>query len=158
MLHHRFVAAAAAVLLAWGFTMPAKAGQAWQSMFAACPPTHYVNLNGVATVDASPCGLVAPAVVTVGWQPNANYTVPPGTNSLFYHYACPTTFPVVWSGAFAFSAANGNQTQVVYFQYNGPRLDETPVSYAEWGWHFYWPSGSPNPTQITFAVNCQTRQ
>jgi hypothetical protein len=157
MNKHCFVAAAA-ILLACGLTAPAKAGQAWQSMFAACPQTHSVMMDGVATVDASPCGLVVPDAVTRGWQPNANYTVPPGTTSLFYHYSCPSSFPVVWNGAFAFSAANGNQTQVVYLQYNGPRLDETPVSYAEWGWHFYWPSGSPNPTQIEFAVFCNKAQ
>ena len=157
MINHRFVAAAA-ILLACGLAAPAKAGQAWQSMFAACSP-HYVMMGGVPTVDASPCGLAAaPNVVTKGWQPEFTYTVPAGTVSLFFHDPCPASFPIVWNGAFAFSAANGNQTQVVYLQYNGPRLDETPVNYGEWGWHFYWPSGSPNPTQITFAPFCQKAQ
>jgi hypothetical protein len=104
------------------------------------------------------CGLAAPAKAGAGWQPNSTYAVPPGTGSLFFHYPCPASFPVVWNGAFAFSAANGNQTQQVYLQYNGPRLDETPVNYGEWGWHFFWPSGSPNPTHITFSVFCQRTQ
>jgi hypothetical protein len=152
MINHRVVAAAA-ILLACSLAAPAKAGQAWQSMFAACPAT-----PAGAVVDAAPCGMAAPLAVTKGWQPNFTYTVPPGTTSLFFHYSCPSAFPIVWNGAFAFSAANGNQTQQVYLQYNGPRLDENPVSYAEWGWHFYWPSGSPNPTQITFEAFCQKAQ
>jgi hypothetical protein len=158
MERHLFVSALAAVLLACGFAAPADAGQAWQSMFAACPAAHYTTMDGVPTLDAAPCGLAAPAAVTRGWQPEFTYSVPAGTVSLFFHFSCPSSFPVVWNGAFAFSAANGNQTQQVYLQYNGPRLDENPVSYGEWGWHFYWPAGSPNPTQITFAPFCQKVQ
>lgn len=158
MISHRLVGAVAAMFLACGLTPQAKAGQAWQSMFAPCRAAHYETMEGVATLDASPCGLVAPAVVTKGWQPEFTYSVPSGTTALFFHFPCPSSFPVVWNGAFAFSAANGNQTQQVYLQYNGPRLDENPVNYGEWGWHFYWPSGSPNPTQITFAPFCQKVQ
>jgi hypothetical protein len=158
MIKHHLVAAAATILLVAGVAGPAKAGKAWQSTFAACPQTRYAMMDGVATVDAAPCGLAAPAVVRKGWQPEFTYTVPPGTTSLFFHDPCPASFPFVWNGAFAFSAQNGDQTQQVYLQYNGPRLDENPVDYGEWGWHFYWPSGSPNPTQITFAPFCQKAQ
>ncbi len=112
---------------------------------------------GGYAVDATPSGS-RPLIVKSGWQPKFLYAVPPGTVSLFFHFPCPQEFPVVWNGAFAFSAANGDQTQVVYFQYNGPRLDEKPTGFGEWGWHFYWPSGSPNPTNITFASFCQASQ
>jgi hypothetical protein len=156
MVKYLVVASVSAILLASFLMAPAKAGQAWQGMFAPCRAAQYATVDGA--LDASPCGLAAPAVVTPGWQPEFTYSVPAGTVSLFFHFSCPSSFPVVWNGAFAFSAANGNQTQQVYLQYNGPRLDENPVNYGEWGWHFYWPSGSPNPTQITFAPFCQKVQ
>lgn len=114
--------------------------------------------GGGYAVDATPPTAIHPLVVTAGWQPKYLYVVPPATTSLFFHFPCPGQFPVVWNGAFAFVAANGDQTQQVFFQYNGPRLDEKPTGYGEWGWHFYWPSGWPNPTNIIFAPFCQASQ
>jgi hypothetical protein len=108
-------------------------------------------------VDATPTTPVPFAAVR-GWQPSFTFTVPPGTVSLFFHYPCPAAFPIVHNGAFAFLASNGNQTQVVYLQYNGPRQDEHPEGFGEWGWHFFWPNGSPNPTGIQFQPECYATQ
>ncbi len=87
-----------------------------------------------------------------GWQSPYTYSVATGLTSLFFHYPCPSKFPVVSSGGFAGNSVL--QTSVVSLGYSGPRTDETPANYNEWGWHFYWSGGAPAGTTITFTVYC----
>lgn len=86
------------------------------------------------------------------WQSISNYSVPNGTTSLFYHYPCPAQDPIVVSGGFA--SNNTGQSTSYALGYNGPRTDESPPNFGEWGWHFYWPDGAPSGTVLTFTVYC----
>jgi hypothetical protein len=98
--------------------------------------------------------LASAQAASKGWQGIATYTVPTNTGSLEYSYPCPSEFPIAWSGGYEF--VDGAQTDEVYVTANGPRLDEGPsTGFNVWGWHFFWPSGSPAGTQIYFDVNCQ---
>jgi hypothetical protein len=91
-----------------------------------------------------------------GWQGNASFSFPTNTTSIFLHEDCPASFPVVVNGAFAFNGTG--QTSQVFLGYNGPRIDENPPSYTEWGWHFYWPGGSPAGTTALFSLFCAKRE
>jgi hypothetical protein len=101
-------------------------------------------------------GLAAPAKAAAGWQKPAPFDVPTGTKSLFFHYPCPDTEPVVVSGGYAANAAG--QNSAIHTGFNGPLLNQTPPDFSDWGWHFFWPgSGSPKGTTITFDVYCITK-
>jgi hypothetical protein len=158
-MRYRFWGAliAAIILAHLGFTQ-AQAGQReWQAMFAPCPATEQtVMVGSVLTVEASPCGMVAPAVAKKGWQGIATFTVTTGTPSLEYSYSCPAAFPVAWNGGYEF-VGSANQLETVYTTAVGPRLDEGPsTGFAVYAWHFTWPSGgAPAGTQIYFDAFCQ---
>ncbi len=106
----------------------------------------------IAAAGLLACGFVAPAQAGSGWQGTGTFAVPTGQTSQFVHMSCPTAFPRVWNGAFAMN--NIGQTSEVYLAFNGPRIDETPPDYTEWGWHFFWPAGAPAGIVITFDVFC----
>lgn len=108
--------------------------------------------SAVAVVSLLASGFVDPANAASGWQTPSTFAVPTGETSLFYHYPCPSNAGVVWNGGYSMNSIG--QTSEVYLGFNGPRLDESPVSYAEWGWHFYWPGGAPAGITITFNVFC----
>jgi hypothetical protein len=97
-------------------------------------------------------GFVTPAWSFSGWQPTATYDVPTGLTSLFYHYPCPSGSLRAVSGGFATNSIG--QTSNFSLGFDGPRLDESPPSFHEWGWHFYWPAGAPAGVTINFSVYC----
>ena len=121
---------------------------------APFPVAHGVGLVALAAAGLLASGFVAPAQAgSSGWQTPSTYTgVVAGQTELFYHYPCPASPDIVWNGAYAMNSVG--QSSEVYLGFNGPRLDENPASYAEWGWHFYWPAGAPAGVTITFNVFC----
>ena len=131
-----FIAVVAAAILGGGAlgssNAPAKAGP--------------ISMNPTARI--SPAG----RVTSMGWLGNAGFNFTTGTTSIFIHEDCPASHPVAVTGAFAFNSTG--QTAAVYLGYNGPRLDESPPDYHEWGWHFFFPSGSPAGTSATFSIFC----
>jgi hypothetical protein len=97
-------------------------------------------------------GFTAPAQAAAGWQKPSTFDVPTGTKSLFFHFPCPANEPVVLSGGYA--ANSVGQNSAIHLGFNGPLLDKTPPNFGEWGWHFFWPGGSPAGVKITFDVYC----
>jgi hypothetical protein len=86
-----------------------------------------------------------------GWQGAFTYAVPQGSSGLFFHYGCPAT-TLVENGGFAFNSVG--QAQDYPLTFNGPRLDENPAFFGEWGWGFNFPGGAPANMTITFDVRC----
>lgn len=105
-----------------------------------------------ASIDRITALREAPLITSKGWQANGTYSFPTGTTSIFLHMSCPASFPIVMSGAFALNGTG--QTSDVSLGFNGPRIDETTPTYNEWGWHFYWPNGSPAGVTGVFSVFC----
>jgi hypothetical protein len=97
-------------------------------------------------------GLAAPANAAPGWQAPVTFDVPRGTKSMFFHLPCPASDPVVVSGGYA--ANEIGQNSPIHTGFNGPRLDETRPNFGDWGWHFFWPAGSPQGVRISFDVYC----
>jgi hypothetical protein len=91
-----------------------------------------------------------------GWQGNSTYDFSTSTTSIFLHEDCPASYPVAVNGAFALNSTG--QTSEVYLAYNSPRTDESPPDYGEWGWHFYWPYGSPAGVVGTFTLFCAKKE
>ena len=111
-------------------------------------PAKAVTYNPVAMI-----GIMNPAKKAPGvWQQASTYSVPSGTTSLFYHYPCPSRLPVVVNGGFNSNSAG--QSSTFTLGYNGPRMDESPPNFGEWGWHFNWPGGAPSGIVLTFTVYC----
>ena len=86
-----------------------------------------------------------------GWLGVTSFSFTAGTTSIQLGTSCPSGYNAS-SGAYALNSVG--QTSGVYVTYNGPRIDENPVNYNEYGWHFYWPGGSPSGTTALFDVYC----
>ncbi len=66
-------------------------------------------------------GIMNPAKKAPGvWQQASTYSVPSGTTSLFYHYSCPSSLPIVVNGGFNSNSAG--QSSTFTLGYNGPRM------------------------------------
>jgi hypothetical protein len=91
-----------------------------------------------------------------GWEEVGSVSIPQGRTSQFVHADCPAAYPVAVNGAFAFNSAG--QASAVSLGYNGPRIDENPPDYQEWGWHFSWASGAPSGVAVSFALFCSRRE
>jgi hypothetical protein len=94
---------------------------------------------------------IRPAKTVIGWQGAAPVSIPASQGSAFIHYGCPTG-TVVDSGAYFFNEQGQNNPVAVTF--NGPRLDEDPAYFGEWGWSFAWPAGAPSGLTVTVDIHC----
>jgi len=106
----------------------------------------------LATAGALACGVTAPAQAAPGWQKPFTFDVPTGRTSQFIHYPCPGSL-VADSGGFAFNSVG--QADDVYLGFNGPRVDESPANFHEWGWHFFWPAGAKAGETVIVDVHCK---
>jgi hypothetical protein len=135
----RKVAAAAAVAASAGLIFTGVGLGAASA--SSRPPTH-------AAVSA---GISAPAKkARAGWQKDVTYTVPTGTTNLFFHYSCPSAYPIAENGSY----------HPVKFLLPGiailgsfPRTDITPI-HTQWGVVIGFSPGSPAGYQIIFNVYC----
>ena len=100
-------------------------------------------------VKAVSAGALAPAEATAGWQKDFTYSVPRGTTNLFFHFSCPTAFPIADNGSYHPSKINPGTVISGSF----PRTDIRPI-HSQWGWVFGFPSGSPAGYKITFNAYC----
>jgi hypothetical protein len=129
ILGSRRLAAAAA-------TLSLAAGLAAAAAPASAAPELFLRANGASGA---------------GWQAAAPVSIPAGQGSLFIHYACPGNL-IVDSGAY--TANSVGQTAQFAVGFNGPRLDESPAYFGEWGWTFAFPGGAPSGLVITFDIHC----
>ncbi len=111
----------------------------------------------IATTAALALGTLAASASAktggAGWQSAYTFTVPTGEGEQFFHYACPTGFSAENGGFLATATTQGNG---FVLSGNGPRLDLSPPSYAEWAWDFKWiAGGAPAGSTITFNVLCK---
>jgi hypothetical protein len=98
-------------------------------------------------------GVAIPAAkAKAGWQKDYTYRVPAGTTNLFFHYSCPTAFPIAANGSYHPSTINPGTIISGSF----PRTDITPI-HTQWGWVFGFSPGSPSGYKIVFNVYCTTR-
>jgi hypothetical protein len=119
------------------------------------------DLAGGAQAQPFPSKTYEPAPVTfqsdakkqkAGWQKSFVFTFSNGQTGQQIGANCPTKFPVVVSGAFAFNSVG--QTDEISLSFNGPRDDETPPSYNAWGWHFAWPNGAMSGESVRLNIYC----
>jgi hypothetical protein len=110
-------------------------------------PAQAVPYQGFA-----PANRMQPAKAKAEWLGVSSVSIKAGTTSEFIHSDCPSQFPVVVSGAFAGSTAAQDSSYTL--GYDGPRIDESPPNFGEWGWHFYWPGGAPDGTSFSFSLYC----
>jgi hypothetical protein len=93
------------------------------------------------------------AAARAGWQRPIVVDVPVGTRDIFYHRACPGTFPVPVNGGFHL-----NEAAKPGFVLTGSfRRDDAPAVGKEWGWIFDWPAGAGAPagSQVTLNIYCE---
>jgi len=107
----------------------------------------------IAAIAAASIGLAKPASAAAGWQAVGSFSVPTGQVNQQIGYNCPAAFPVAYNGSYAFNATG--QASQVYLTFNGTRIDESPASFSEWAWHFYWPGGAPAGTTVLLDIYCK---
>jgi hypothetical protein len=111
-----------------------------------------VRLLPVTAIATVAIGCAQPALAAAGWQTVGSFTVATGTVGQQIGYNCPSQFPVAHNGSYAMNAVG--QASQVYLTFNGSRIDESPASFSEWAWHFYWPAGAPAGITILLDVYC----
>ena len=112
-----------------------------------------VVMSGLAVVMALmlSSGPTSAASGGAGWQGRFILNIPAGRVDQFFHYGCPAAFPVAVSGGFL---PNPTAKIGMVVLGNGPRLDLSPTSYAEWSWIIDWPGGALAGSSISFDVYC----
>ena len=122
------------------------------AFFASGAPSQ-AGVTGIPSIQIKPSMAQSSGA---GWQGVATFSFQTGTTSIFLHADCPSNVPIVTNGAYALNSTG--QTSQVYVAYDAPRIDESPPNYNEWGFHFYWPAGSPAGTTGVFNIFCQKKE
>jgi hypothetical protein len=109
-------------------------------------------ITAIAGFAAATLGVAQPVWAAAGWQTVGTFNVATGTTGQQIGYNCPSQFPVAHNGSYAMNGVG--QASQVYLTFNGTRIDQSPASFSEWAWHFYWPAGAPSGITILLDVYC----
>ena len=114
----------------------------------------FVSANVAAQAQIAPHSEVAIRPfksAPIGWQVPAPVSIAAGAGSIFIHYGCPSGTLVDSAGYFFNQQGQSNPVAITF---DGPRLDENPAYFGDWGWSFAWPAGAPSGLSVTVDIHC----